>query len=167
MHRNCPMWVCSRIEAEGCFLKRILVVDGGSLHAQNVARQVRSLGVYSEIVPCSAAVEAVQGPDLRGIILVGMVSARLEAVLGQTAVPVLSLDDRSPSEQVLESFYLRLAARYGSGIWITSFTRLWKDPGSGGVWQGSLRAERRSGLGGGCRFGPPGHWGPPHLHLRG
>ncbi len=85
-------------------MKRILVVDGGSLHAQNVARQVRSLGVYSEIVPCSAAVEAVQGPDLRGIILVGMVSARLEAVLGQTAVPVLSLDDRSPSEQVLESF---------------------------------------------------------------
>ena len=54
------MWVCSRNKAEGCFLKRILVVDGGSLYAQDVARKVRALGIYSEIVPGSAVVQALQ-----------------------------------------------------------------------------------------------------------
>jgi len=89
-------------------LKRILVVDGGSLHAQDGARQVRNLGVYSEIVPGSAAVEVLQdslkGPDLKGVLVVGMVSARLNELLAQVSVPVLSLDDAAPSVSVLESF---------------------------------------------------------------
>lgn len=85
-------------------MKRILVVDGGSLHAQDVARQVRRLGVYSEIVPGSAAVQALDGRELSGIIVVGMVSARLAEVLAEMAVPVLSLDDGLISDRDLESF---------------------------------------------------------------
>lgn len=85
-------------------MKRILVVDGGSLHAQEVARQVRKLGVYSEIVPVSAAEPVLKGRKPSGVILVGMVSARLEQVVHGLSVPVKSLDDGVVPDRVLESF---------------------------------------------------------------
>ncbi|HPT83213.1 MAG TPA: glutamine-hydrolyzing GMP synthase [Limnochordia bacterium] len=85
-------------------MKRILVVDGGSLHAQEVARQVRKLGVYSEIVPASAAEPVLKGRKPSGVILVGMVSARLEQVVHGLSVPVKSLDDGVVPDRVLESF---------------------------------------------------------------
>lgn len=97
------MWVSLSIEAEGCLLKRILVVDGGSLHAQEVARQVRKMGVYSEIVPAAAAEQALHNQP-SGVLLVGMVSPRIEQVVAHMSVPVMSLDDGSVSDSVLESF---------------------------------------------------------------
>jgi GMP synthase (glutamine-hydrolysing) len=85
-------------------LKRILVVDGGSLHAQDVARQVRKLGVFSEIVPGSAAVQVLQGPEPDGIIVTGMVSPRLDELLSKLSVPMLQLGEEFPPDSRLDSF---------------------------------------------------------------
>ena len=98
------MWVCSRNKAEGCFLKRILVVDGGSLYAQDVARKVRALGIYSEIVPGSAVVQALQKAEPSGIILVGRISPRLEEDLAQLSRPILRLGDEDAWDYPLEGF---------------------------------------------------------------
>ena len=61
MHRELPyVGVLSGIEAEGCFLKRILVVDGGSLRPKR-GQASAQLGCIQRNRPLFAAVEAVQG----------------------------------------------------------------------------------------------------------
>ncbi len=49
----------------------ILVLDFGSQYTQLIARRLRELGVYSEILPCSASFEAIRERDPRGIVLSG------------------------------------------------------------------------------------------------
>ena len=85
-------------------MKRILVVDGGSLYAQDVARKVRALGIYSEIVPGSAVVQALQKAEPSGIILVGRISPRLEEDLAQLSRPILRLGDEDAWDYPLEGF---------------------------------------------------------------
>ena len=49
----------------------LVVVDFGSQVTQLIARRVRELGVYAEIVPCDAPVERIARDKLRGVILSG------------------------------------------------------------------------------------------------
>lgn len=84
-------------------MKRILVLDFGSLHAQAAARKVRELGVFSEIVPGSAMAQAVRR-EPRGVITAGMISKRVREELAQSRVPVLHLGSGSVQLEVLESF---------------------------------------------------------------
>lgn len=49
----------------------ILVLDFGSQYTQLIARRVRSLNVFSRILPCSASVEEVRAHSPEGIILSG------------------------------------------------------------------------------------------------
>ncbi len=49
----------------------ILVLDFGSQYTQLIARRVREIGVYCEIVPYNTLPEAVAGRQLRGVILSG------------------------------------------------------------------------------------------------
>ncbi len=49
----------------------ILVLDFGSQYTQLIARRVREIGVYCEIVPFNTAPEALAGRPLRGVIFSG------------------------------------------------------------------------------------------------
>ena len=50
---------------------RVLVLDFGSQYTQLIARRVRESRVYSEILPCTASLEAIRQFRPRGIILSG------------------------------------------------------------------------------------------------
>ena len=49
----------------------IKIIDCGSQLTQNIARRVRELGVYSEIVPFTTPSDAVLSSDVEGIIISG------------------------------------------------------------------------------------------------
>ena len=51
--------------------ERILVVDFGGQYTQLIARRVREVGVYSEILPWDAPPEAIAALAPKGIILSG------------------------------------------------------------------------------------------------
>src|SRR6056297_2135453 len=50
---------------------RILILDFGSQYTQLIARRVREIGVYSEILPFDVGDEAIRAFDPTGIILSG------------------------------------------------------------------------------------------------
>lgn len=52
-------------------MDKILILDFGSQYNQLIARRVRELGVYSEIVPFSVDIEKLKSDDVKGIILSG------------------------------------------------------------------------------------------------
>ena len=49
----------------------IRIIDCGSQLTQNIARRVRELGVFAEIVPFHTSVNEIKGKDLEGIIISG------------------------------------------------------------------------------------------------
>ena len=51
--------------------ERILILDFGSQVTQLIARRVREAGVYSEVYPCTSAIEKIRGFAPKGIILSG------------------------------------------------------------------------------------------------
>ena len=57
---------------------RILIIDFGSQVTQLIARRVRELGVYSEIVPFQSSEKALEWDGLKGIILSGGPASVLE-----------------------------------------------------------------------------------------
>ncbi|MBX5465798.1 MAG: glutamine-hydrolyzing GMP synthase [Clostridia bacterium] len=76
----------------------VLVVDFGAQYAQLIARRVRELGVYSEIVPAREAAERIRRERPGALILSGGPASvyepgapRLEAELFRTGLPVLGI----------------------------------------------------------------------------
>ena len=51
-------------------MNKILVIDFGSQYTQLIARKVRELGVYSEIWPPTAPVEAIRAADEHGMAMI-------------------------------------------------------------------------------------------------
>ncbi|MBS3134618.1 glutamine-hydrolyzing GMP synthase [Candidatus Woesearchaeota archaeon] len=49
----------------------IRIIDCGSQYTQNIARRVRELGVFSEIMPFNSSLESIVDNDLEGIIISG------------------------------------------------------------------------------------------------
>ena len=49
----------------------ILVVDFGGQYSQLIARRVRDMKVYSELVPCTTSIEKIKEIDPIGIIFTG------------------------------------------------------------------------------------------------
>ena len=49
----------------------ILILDFGSQYTQLIARRLRELSVYTEIVPFDTSLESVKGRNLSGLILSG------------------------------------------------------------------------------------------------
>lgn len=77
--------------------QRILVLDLGSPHARLVARLVRQLGVYSEVMPADARPELIEAFAPDGLILAGGTGPeiKLPEVLGRLDVPVLNVADQA------------------------------------------------------------------------
>jgi GMP synthase (glutamine-hydrolysing) len=78
--------------------ERILVVDFGGQYTQLIARRVREVGVYSEILPWDAAPEAIAALAPKGVILSGGPesvgahgSPRINDALTDLGVPVLGI----------------------------------------------------------------------------
>lgn len=51
--------------------ERIIILDFGSQYSQLIARRIREVGVYSEILPCTVPVEEIAAVRPKGIILSG------------------------------------------------------------------------------------------------
>ena len=49
----------------------ILVLDFGSQYTQLIARRLRELSVYSEVVPFNISIEKLRGKEAAGIVLSG------------------------------------------------------------------------------------------------
>lgn len=78
--------------------ERILIVDFGSQVTQLIARRIREMGVYCEIVPFNKASGALAGDDLKGVILSGgpssvgdVDSPRAPQAVFDLGVPVLGI----------------------------------------------------------------------------
>jgi GMP synthase (glutamine-hydrolysing) len=76
----------------------LVVVDFGSQVTQLIARRIRELGVYAEIVPCHRAAERVEALKPRGIVLSGGPSSiyedgapRIDPAVLRRGVPVLGI----------------------------------------------------------------------------
>ncbi|MGI9527956.1 MAG: glutamine-hydrolyzing GMP synthase [Weeksellaceae bacterium] len=76
----------------------IIVLDFGSQYNQLIARRVREMGVYAEVIPCSASVEEIMAHKPKGIILSGGPSSvfsedayTVEKELFDQGVPVLGI----------------------------------------------------------------------------
>jgi GMP synthase (glutamine-hydrolysing) len=77
---------------------KIAVVDFGSQYTQLIARRIRELGVYSEILPCTAPLPTLLAGGYRGIVLSGGPSSVYDAqaplppaALFEAGVPVLGI----------------------------------------------------------------------------
>ncbi|MGH7308179.1 MAG: glutamine-hydrolyzing GMP synthase, partial [Candidatus Rokuibacteriota bacterium] len=77
---------------------RIAVIDFGAQYSQLIARRIRELGVYSEIVPCNQPLSAIKAAGYRGLILSGGPSSVYEEgaplpprPLFDVGVPVLGI----------------------------------------------------------------------------
>ena len=70
--------------------ERILVVDFGGQYTQLIARRVREVGVYSEILPWDAPPEAIAAFAPKGIILSGGPESVAEAGSPQISDSLLS-----------------------------------------------------------------------------
>ncbi|HKM43446.1 MAG TPA: glutamine-hydrolyzing GMP synthase [Limnochordia bacterium] len=69
-------------------MKRILVVDYGSDKVQDVAREIREFGIYSEIVPSSALDIELKAGGLWGIVPIGTVPGETLKKFEACGVPV-------------------------------------------------------------------------------
>ena len=76
----------------------VIVLDFGSQYTQLIARRIREIGVYSEIVPFNTSIETIRQKEPRAIILSGGPSSVYEegaphpdrAVL-ELGIPVLGI----------------------------------------------------------------------------
>jgi GMP synthase (glutamine-hydrolysing) len=80
---------------------KIAILDFGGQYTQLIARRIRELGVYSEILPCTEPVDRVLGGGYAGIVLSGGPSSVYE-----DEAPL-------PDKRLLESGLPQLGICYG------------------------------------------------------
>ncbi len=82
----------------------IFVVDYGSSRAQQAAKEIRKLGVFSEIVPPQALNEIVRRRRPRGIVALGQMPETLPGRLEAEGIPLWPLQQSSFSRAELAGF---------------------------------------------------------------
>lgn len=91
-------------------MEKILIIDYGSDWAQELAKQVRELGVFSEIAPGHGEMPTLDEPKLKGIILVGQIPQELPELLKGETRPVWALGESSVKEAELVKFLTETCA---------------------------------------------------------
>lgn len=69
----------------------VVVLDFGGQYNQLIARRVRELSVYSEVLPCDSSLEEIRGKNPKAIILAGG-SADIHPGIFELGVPVLEIN---------------------------------------------------------------------------
>lgn len=79
-------------------MEKIIVLDFGGQYNQLIARRVRDLHVYSEVLPFSTDLSVLSGPDIKGIIFTGGpssvyedVSPRVDPKIYELGKPILGI----------------------------------------------------------------------------
>jgi len=72
--------------------EKIIVIDFGSQYSQLIARRIREIGVFSELVPCNSKVDNFSDDSVRGIILSGGPASVLEPDSPDIDIKVFELD---------------------------------------------------------------------------
>ncbi|MDI3317634.1 MAG: glutamine-hydrolyzing GMP synthase [Bacillota bacterium] len=117
----------------------VLVVDFGAQYAQLIARRIRELGVYSEIVPAAEALRRVREARPGALVLSGGPASvyepgapRLEPELFASGLPVLGIC----YGMQLMALALGGEVAGGGGEYGPAELRLAPPPGAGGLFQG-------------------------------
>ncbi len=97
--------------------ERIVILDFGSQYTQLIARRIREVGVYSEIVPCTISTEDLAAMRPKGIVLSGGPCSIYDEGAPQLAEEVLHLtrDDGSPVPVLGICYGLHAIARARGG----------------------------------------------------
>lgn len=91
----------------------VLVLDGGGQNNQLIARRIRELSVYSEVLPYDSRLEEIRGKNPRAIILTGGAAAVAPGIF-ELGVPVLDIDyDNTDGIDRLRSFLFGTAGLRG------------------------------------------------------
>jgi GMP synthase (glutamine-hydrolysing) len=97
----------------------VIVLDFGKQNSQNIARKVRDLKVYCEILPYNASVERIQEKNPIGIILARGTAKDKEVSEGNAEdfewqVPVMELDEAHLDDQTLKDFLYEICGCTGN-----------------------------------------------------
>jgi GMP synthase (glutamine-hydrolysing) len=94
----------------------VVVLDFGGQYNQLIARRVRELSVYSEVLPYDSSLEKIRGKNPRAIILTGG-AATVNPGVFELGVPVLEIDyddiNNSTGGDKLRSFLFEVAGLRG------------------------------------------------------
>ncbi|HCS72941.1 MAG TPA: hypothetical protein DIW17_03590, partial [Clostridiales bacterium] len=88
----------------------VIILDFGGQDTHHIARKVRGLKVYCEILPCHASVKRIQKKNPIGIIFARGAASETKDVSEGSAegfeweVPVLELDEAHLDDQILKNF---------------------------------------------------------------
>ena len=100
-------------------MEKILVIDFGSLRAQDLARKIREYQVYSEIIPAQKGEGSVGQPNVRGLILVGHLPKELPSFLQESSLPLWDLGELDFAEGEMEQFLRKTCGCQGD--WTMDF----------------------------------------------
>src|SRR5207249_3732290 len=173
-------------------MDKIGILDFGGQYTQLIARRIRELGVYSEILPCTQPLDEVVAAGYKGLVLSGGPSSVYEEdaplpdkklfeagvpllgicygmqamgyLLGGHVVPAERREYGAAQLQLEGAGGLRRARRLVHAL--LRRRRAGVHPPPGGHGSGSLRALGRRGLVGRRRADPPRRRRPAHLSLR-
>ena len=90
----------------------ILIVDFGGLDSQLIARKIRDLNVYSEIVPHFKALEVLKELQPKGIIFTGENTPVAQEII-QSGIPILTKTEYTSSPEALKNFVSTLCGCKG------------------------------------------------------
>lgn len=96
----------------------VLIVDGGGAGARHVARRVRHLNVYCEVVPLGSAARRIREKKPRGVIVVGAGEPPAPEILEGAGAPVLTISSAAATAVIDEELRRFLFDDCGcSGSW--------------------------------------------------
>ncbi len=106
----------------------VIILDFGGQYSMSIARKVRGLNVYCEILPYHASIERIQEKNPVGIIFARAASSEAEsgteeipdgsAEAFEWEIPVLELDEADLEEQILKNFLYDICGC--TGLWTMS-----------------------------------------------
>lgn len=99
----------------------IIILDFGSQYAQLIAKQIRLLNVYCEILPCCTDLERIKAKAPKGFVFTGYSVDMNDSEIGkwtkgiyELGAPIMSIDDGKATDNLKDFLYKTCAC---SGSW--------------------------------------------------